>query len=158
MAVDVKAESCDETETIHAADEKAPPTNTRLHGQIVPLVAMKPGRLFIADAYPGVRVTRQLSAVAAVDREPVQGCRAVVAQVNGSICDLAPIRHATISDGTSNTIFVAERATGISRKRGNEFCTSHGCCFVGNWGDTLFTTFYPPNGYHKVDFPFPTWA
>ena len=69
------AESFDETVTIHAADEKAPPTRIRLHGQIVPLVVMKPGRLFIANARPGVRVTRQLSAV--FDRAAVKSVRCV---------------------------------------------------------------------------------
>lgn len=73
----------------------------------------------------------------------------LAAQANGCLGDASPIRLASVSDGLSNTIFVAERAS--ARLRGiPDVFSRYGWYFSGNFGDTLFTTFYPPNMDRKV--------
>ena len=79
------------------------------------------------------------------------------AQANGCFTDVSPIRLASITDGPSNTMFVAERATTTLRVWTDRIYTRYGWYFTGNMGDTLFTTFYPPNVFKKVDYPLP-WA
>ena len=74
-------------------------------------------------------------------------------QANGSIGDASPIRFASIRDGLSNTIFVAERSTTLLRQLDAVdplLSSQFGYYFTGNWGDTLMTTFYPPNMIAKV--------
>lgn len=74
-------------------------------------------------------------------------------QNNGCFHDLSPVSLASISDGLSNTFFVLERATsplrGVDAFRPGEFAT-RGWFITGNWGDTLATTFYPPNAFKSV--------
>ena len=84
------------------------------------------------------------------------GCRvpsAVLAQVDGSFHDVSPIRLAAITDGLSQTVFVAERALSPLREmeddRGPTF-GRYGWLISGNWGDSLVSAFYPPNLYRKV--------
>ncbi len=70
------------------------------------------------------------------------------AQANGSIGDAAPIRAASIGDGLSHTIFVAEKAVttfGDLDAFDPTLSQRYGSWAEGNWGRTLFTTFYPPN-------------
>ena len=87
---------------------------------------------------------------------PSNQCKAPplgVAQNNGCFNDLAPIRLGDISDGLSNTLFMAERSTTILQDLIDVDPTQfakHGWYITGNWGDTLLTTFYPPNAYKKV--------
>ncbi len=77
----------------------------------------------------------------------------VIAQCNGVFSDLAPIRLAAVTDGLSNTIFVAEKSTTILQKLGanhSSLFSKRGWYPTGNWGDTLITTLYPPNAYKRV--------
>lgn len=78
---------------------------------------------------------------------------AVLGQVNGSFNDTAPVRLAAITDGLSQTLFVAERALTplkeIEDSQGSGY-RRYGWMISGNWGDTLLTAFYPPNMYRKV--------
>lgn len=86
------------------------------------------------------------------------GCRvspAVLSQVNGVFNDVAPIRTSSILDGLSNTIFVAERALapmGGLESDGKLLSCRYGWALSGNWGDSLVSTFHPPNMYRKVSF------
>jgi len=74
-------------------------------------------------------------------------------QNNGCFHDMSPVALASSSDGLSNTLFVLERATsplrGVDTFTPGEFAT-HGWFITGNWGDTLATTFYPPNAFKSV--------
>jgi prepilin-type N-terminal cleavage/methylation domain-containing protein len=86
---------------------------------------------------------------------PENGCvipPRLKAQANGCFSDASPISMVSITDGLSNTIIVSEKAT--TRFRGLDDDQSifrrYGWYFTGNWGDTLFTTFYPPNMIKRV--------
>lgn len=87
---------------------------------------------------------------------PRNGCRVpglLAMQSNGILCDTAPIRIASITDGLSHTILVAEKATTLFRQLNMadpSIFGRYGWYFAGNWGDTLMTTFYPPNMFEKV--------
>lgn len=87
---------------------------------------------------------------------PANGCvvaETLVQQCNGVFNDLSPIRIAAVADGLSNTLFLAEKSTTILRALdagGPRLYAKHGWYVTGNWGDTLFTTLYPPNAYRKV--------
>lgn len=74
-------------------------------------------------------------------------------QVNGVFNDLSPATPSSIADGTSNTIFVSEKATSLFNylnPSGPKPYERFGWYFYGNWGDTLFTSFYPPNPSRRV--------
>ncbi len=78
---------------------------------------------------------------------------ALIAQCNGVFNDLSPIRFAWVSDGLSNTIFMAEKATTILQELNvvnPQYAAKHGWYITGNWGDTLVTTLYPPNACDRV--------
>lgn len=87
---------------------------------------------------------------------PSTGCvvpSPLAAQANGCFHDLSPIRLASIRDGLSNTILVVEKATETFRELDAVEPASskrYGWYFTGNWGDTLATTFFPPNMIMKV--------
>jgi prepilin-type processing-associated H-X9-DG protein len=87
---------------------------------------------------------------------PENGCTvapALLTQCNGVFNDLSPIRLASITDGLSNTLFVAEKSTTILAKLTGvdpDIVSKSGWWVTGNWGDTLFTTLYPPNAYKHV--------
>jgi len=77
----------------------------------------------------------------------------LIAQCNGVFNDLSPIRLASVSDGLSNTVFMAEKATTILQElnaANPEFAAQHGWYITGNWGDTLITSLYPPNACDQV--------
>jgi len=77
----------------------------------------------------------------------------LAAQANGSFTDIAPIRVASILDGLSNTLFVVEKSTTLFRqidRSDSSLFESYGWYVSSNWGDTLATTFYPPNMPLKV--------
>ncbi len=79
--------------------------------------------------------------------------RALLAQCNGIFNDLAPLRLASVADGLSNTIFMAEKATTTLQELNvvnPEYAAKHGWYITGNWGDTLVTALYPPNACEKV--------
>jgi prepilin-type N-terminal cleavage/methylation domain-containing protein len=87
---------------------------------------------------------------------PRTGCKVIpqsIAQSNGCFHDVSPVSFASINDGLSNTIFMAEKSTGLLANLNvvntSEF-SKHGWYVTGNWGDTLFTTLYPPNAYKKI--------
>jgi prepilin-type N-terminal cleavage/methylation domain-containing protein/prepilin-type processing-associated H-X9-DG protein len=68
-------------------------------------------------------------------------------QNNGMIFVFSNVTFAGISDGTSNTLLASERAHG-------RFTGSDINCWnwwtSGNYGDTMFSTFYPMNPFNKV--------
>ncbi len=77
----------------------------------------------------------------------------VRAQADGSINDLTPISFASITDGLANSLFVAEKSSAATTRLGEVSPNNlgmHGWYVSGNWGDTLLTTFYPPNALDRV--------
>ena len=63
-----------------------------------------------------------------------------IQQCNGVFNDLSPIRLASVTDGLSNTIFIAEKATTILQELSAvkpQYPAQHGWYITGNWGDTL---------------------
>ncbi len=87
---------------------------------------------------------------------PANGCTVapeLVGQCAGVFNDLAPLRLASVTDGLSNTMFLAEKSTTILQKLAPlnpAVVTKRGWWVTGNWGDTLFTTLYPPNAWQRV--------
>ncbi len=81
------------------------------------------------------------------------GRQDVIGQMNGVFNDLSPIGMASVRDGLSHTLFVAEKAVTRFRPLNaidpNAF-TRYGWYFNGNWGDTIFTAFFPPNAFRGV--------
>jgi prepilin-type N-terminal cleavage/methylation domain-containing protein/prepilin-type processing-associated H-X9-DG protein len=78
---------------------------------------------------------------------------ALIAQCNGVFNDLSPMRLASVTDGLSNTIFMAEKATTVLQELNAfnpQYAAQHGWYITGNWGDTLITALYPPNACDKV--------
>ena len=74
-------------------------------------------------------------------------------QSNGCFNDVSPIQFGSITDGLANTIFLAEKATSLLRELGGVDGTAYerrGWYVTGNWGDTLFTTYYPPNAFKRL--------
>ena len=84
------------------------------------------------------------------------GCQvapSVLAQVNGSFNDVAPIRLSSYSDGLSQTLIASERALFPLRNaeaRKSAAFDQYGWAASGNWGDTLVTAIYPPNLHKKL--------
>jgi len=68
-------------------------------------------------------------------------------QTNGLIFMLSSIPLAGLTDGTSNTILASERAHGRF-PAGDIYCWNWWTS--GNYGDTMFTTFYPINPFNKI--------
>jgi prepilin-type N-terminal cleavage/methylation domain-containing protein/prepilin-type processing-associated H-X9-DG protein len=68
-------------------------------------------------------------------------------QNNGVIYVLSNISLASVTDGTSNTMLASERAHG-------RFTGADVYCWnwwtSGNYGDTMFTTYYPLNPFNKI--------
>ncbi len=68
-------------------------------------------------------------------------------QMNGIIYLLSHVGFQSITDGTSNTFLASERAHG-------KFNASDVNCWnwwtSGNYGDTMFATFYPINPFNKI--------
>jgi len=77
----------------------------------------------------------------------------LIGQCNGVFNDLSPIRLASVTDGLSNTVFMAEKATTILQALNGlnpSLAPAHGWYITGNWGDTLVTSLYPPNACDRV--------
>lgn len=96
---------------------------------------------------------------------PGNGCKispSAASQNNGCFNDLSPVSYAAISDGTSQTILVAERSTTVLGALDTfqpDTSAKSGWYITGNWGDTLITTFYPPNAHKSVSAASPgVWA
>jgi prepilin-type N-terminal cleavage/methylation domain-containing protein/prepilin-type processing-associated H-X9-DG protein len=68
-------------------------------------------------------------------------------QSNGVIYMLTSLSLASITDGTSNTLLASERAHGRFPKQ-DMFCWNWWTS--GNFGDTMFTAFYPINPFNKI--------
>lgn len=93
-----------------------------------------------------------------VDSIPRLANRCVVpprlsAQANGCFGDYSPVTLSSITDGTASTMFVAERSLYVMKSLDDVipgFSKRYGWYFSGNWGDSLFATFYPPNMMHRV--------
>jgi len=103
-------------------------------------------------SYVGMYGSFYISAIPRVSTN----CRvapSVLAQANGSFNDISPIRLSSFTDGLSLTAIVTERALSplkeIADASGSAF-DRFGWVIAGNWGDTLATSFYPPNMYRKV--------
>jgi prepilin-type N-terminal cleavage/methylation domain-containing protein/prepilin-type processing-associated H-X9-DG protein len=81
------------------------------------------------------------------------GNNALASQLDGIFNELAPMTLASVGDGTSNTILMAEKSTSTFKSL-NVFSPDtferYGWYFSNNWGDTIFSTFYPPNSYLKI--------
>jgi len=69
------------------------------------------------------------------------------AQANGLIYFYSSVRIAGVTDGTSNTMAFCETAYG--RLSAGDQQEWH-WWISGNYGDTMFTTFYPLNPYNKI--------
>ncbi len=77
----------------------------------------------------------------------------LIGQCNGVFNDLSPIRLASVTDGLSNTIFMAEKSVTILEELNAlnpQYATQHGWWITGNWGDTLVTALNPPNACDRV--------
>ena len=77
----------------------------------------------------------------------------LAAQADGAFNDLGATRLASITDGLSQTLFVVERDTTDLRLLNSvnpSLYNRHGWYVTGNMGDTLATTFYPPNTIEKI--------
>jgi len=87
---------------------------------------------------------------------PTTGCVVpgpLTAQCNGVFNDLSPMRLASVTDGLSNTIFLAEKSTTIIQQLNTvnpDLFAERGWYITGNWGDTLVTTLHPCNAYKRV--------
>jgi prepilin-type N-terminal cleavage/methylation domain-containing protein/prepilin-type processing-associated H-X9-DG protein len=71
----------------------------------------------------------------------------VIAQVSGSFNDVSPIRFSSFTDGLSSTIMIAEHtlpSENSSNSNGSSY-DKYGWFISGNWGDSLITSFFPPN-------------
>jgi prepilin-type processing-associated H-X9-DG protein len=76
-------------------------------------------------------------------------------QNNGVIFVFSAVSLAGINDGTSNTMLASEQTHG--RLAGNGIGSDMACWHwwtSGCYGDTMFTTFYPPNPFNKI----PNWC
>jgi prepilin-type processing-associated H-X9-DG protein len=68
-------------------------------------------------------------------------------QSNGVIYMLSSVSIAGVTDGTSNTMLASERAHGNFPPQ-DQF--SWNWWTSGNYGDTMFTTYYPMNPFNKI--------
>ena len=78
---------------------------------------------------------------------------ALIAQCNGVFNDLSPVALASVTDGMSSTIFMAEKATTPLQELNAlnpQYAAQHGWYITGNWGDTLITSLYSPNARDRV--------
>jgi prepilin-type N-terminal cleavage/methylation domain-containing protein/prepilin-type processing-associated H-X9-DG protein len=72
--------------------------------------------------------------------------------MNGVEYSGSHVKFSDITDGTSNTMFFSERAHSImdpNAADGNDQQCWHWWC-SGNYGDTVYTTYWPLNPLHKV--------
>ena len=68
-------------------------------------------------------------------------------QTNGVIYMLSAVGLQSVTDGTSNTMLSSERAHG-KFPAGDLYCWNWWTS--GNFGDTMFTTFFPMNPFNKI--------
>ena len=98
------------------------------------------------------------SGVLAAYPQPERDCRvdpSRASQANGCITDVSPVTFAMIADGLSTTAIAAEKAVATLRpfqaqEIGNpNYFEQSGWWFAGETGDTLVTTYYPPNAHES---------
>jgi prepilin-type processing-associated H-X9-DG protein len=112
-----------------------------------------PTRLMALTSYAGCYGTYPVIGYA----KPGMGCDIpgnILSQLDGSFNTRKPITFAHITDGLSQTMFVAEHSvTSIYAARTVSNWTSPDVAwyFSGNPGSTLFLTFFPPNIQRKVN-------
>lgn len=123
-------------------------------GALEPYAPDPPGgrRRMVFTSYSGCHGSIRVDAIP----RPSNGCRVagpLRAQADGPIGDISPIDFAAIFDGLSHTLFVAEKSTTDAARLSVVYpalFALHGWYASGNWGDTLMTTFYPPNPYDQL--------
>lgn len=94
------------------------------------------------------------------------GCRIIpshAALVNGCITDLPHISLASITDGTSNTMIVAEMSATVLRDVRHElidlpYSDLFGYWFSGAFNDTVYSAMYRPNLYKMMQKPYESYA
>ena len=115
----------------------------------------EPGRRhqMVFSSYAGLTGTFQVYGLPRPDLD-CQTDPAQLAQNNGVFCDASPITFASITDGLSNTAFLADHATApfekltwpASRLPFEQF----GWYIGGGFGSTLATSCYPVNAYKTL--------
>lgn len=70
-----------------------------------------------------------------------------LAQANGVITGVAPVRDSSVADGLSTTMLLSERAMTLIRDRDDDDLNyrSFGDWYSGGLGDTLISAAFPPN-------------
>jgi len=111
--------------------------------------------LLTSTSYAGIRGSTATSAFP----DPALNCRISpnnALEANGCLTDVSPITFASVTDGLSTTMIVAEKAVATLRafdtpdaKKPNSFEHS-GWWFSGDNGDTLITTYFPPDARNKI--------
>lgn len=108
--------------------------------------------LVTSSSYAGVMGTDHSSA----QPDPRFGCRvdpSEVARANGCFNDMTPLSFASITDGLSNTLMIAEKSTTILRKsedlRDPRLLEHVSWWFLGEADHTLVDAMLPPNAYKK---------
>ena len=88
---------------------------------------------------------------------PFRGCQpdpAEIALANGSLNDLCPLSFASVTDGLSTTLMVAERRASLLRDlqvpHEPEAAEHYLWWFTGHIGHTLMTATHAPNAYKKA--------
>jgi prepilin-type processing-associated H-X9-DG protein len=120
-------------------------------GILSPYGVFAPARM-VSTSYAGCLGSFSVTALPV----PSDGCQVIgqkVVQNNGCFNDLSPIGLSEVTDGLSQTFFFVEKSTTVLRELDvidPDQYRNHGWYVSGNWGDTLATTFYPPNAYLRV--------
>ena len=108
----------------------------------------------VATSYAGCYGTQVGSAIPG----PENSCQPSAEDfrtADGCITDLCPLGFAAITDGLSNTMVIAEKATAILSNLDfadpdSRWSQSKGWWFAGSWGDTIFSAQDPPNTYLQL--------
>ncbi len=112
-------------------------------------------QLSSSSSYAGVIGSNVTEAIP----DPSLGCRvspASAMNANGAITDVSPVSLASFTDGLSATLMVTERSATTFRRIEDHSASKppsfelYGWWFSGDTGDTLVTTYYPPNVFKKV--------
>jgi len=118
--------------------------------------ALPPGmdQIMYYSSYAGCVGTWDQEPFPAPNWNTVAQYTAQMAQANGTIYMESSVRIADITDGTSNTILVSERAHGllsnIPPASGASDQVNWHWWTSGNFGDTMFSTMFPINPQKKI--------
>jgi hypothetical protein len=130
-------------------------------GQLLPIAPDIPGgpRLMARTSYRANFGTLPINAMLWRFSD-CRGPPRITSQLNGCFNDLNAIRFAAIHDGLSGTILLSETALStleeIEPIAPGTFA-QYGVWVGGDLGDSLFSTFDPPNAYRSTG-PAATWA